>query len=208
MHTQILLLIGVAGLMFLIIGGLAFISHYYTLNGIKSKTVGDGQHGTARWATKQEIRQTYAHIPFEPELWRQGKNLPDQQGLILGCEGPKGHVTAVVDTDDIHALVTAASGAGKTAFFLYPNIEYALATGMSFLCTDTKGDLFRNYAGIARECYGYADKQELEEAIIRRHYASSIEDEENQVDQGAAAAGGLSQGMRPEANRRKPALRP
>lgn len=37
MHTQILLLIGVAGLMFLIIGGLAFISHYYTLNGIKSK---------------------------------------------------------------------------------------------------------------------------------------------------------------------------
>ena len=155
MHTQILLLIGVAGLMFLIIGGLAFISHYYTLNGIKSKTVGDGQHGTARWATKQEIRQTYAHIPFEPELWRQGKNLPDQQGLILGCEGPKGHVTAVVDTDDIHALVTAASGAGKTAFFLYPNIEYALATGMFFLCTDTKGDLFRNYAGIARECYGY-----------------------------------------------------
>lgn len=58
------------------------------------------------------------------------------------------------------------------------------------------------------ELAGYADKQELEEAIIRRHYASSIEDEENQVDQGAAAAGGLSQGMRPEANRRKPALRP
>lgn len=61
---------------------------------------------------------------------------------------------------------------------------------------------------ITHKRLGYADKQELEEAIIRRHYASSIEDEENQVDQGAAAAGGLSQGMRPEANRRKPALRP
>lgn len=60
----------------------------------------------------------------------------------------------------------------------------------------------------AQRPVAYADKQELEEAIIRRHYASSIEDEENQVDQGAAAAGGLSQGMRPEANRRKPALRP
>ena len=45
--------------------------------------------------------------------------------------------------------------ARKIAYFLYPNIEYALATGMSFLCTDTKGDLFRNYAGIAKECYGY-----------------------------------------------------
>lgn len=128
---------------------------YYTLDGIKSKTVGDGQHGTARWATKQEIRQTYAHIPFEPELWRKGEHLPEKQGLILGCEGPKNHVTALVDTDDIHAMVTAASGAGKTAFFLYPNIEYALASGMSFLCTDTKGDLYRNYAGIAKDFYGY-----------------------------------------------------
>ena len=50
----------------------------------------------------------------------------------------------------------------------------------------------------AQRPVAYADKQELEEAIIRRHYASSIEDEENQVDQGAAAAGGLSQGMRPD----------
>lgn len=64
------------------------------------------------------------------------------------------------------------------------------------------------HAVMSHDRLAYADKQELEEAIIRRHYASSIEDEENQVDQGAAAAGGLSQGMRPEANRRKPALRP
>lgn len=153
--TQVITLIVVGAIMFLVIGGLAFLSHYYTLDGIKSKTVGDGQHGTARWATKQEIRQTYAHVPFEPELWRKGEHLPEKQGLVLGCEGPKDHVTALVDTDDIHAMVTAASGAGKTAFFLYPNIEYALASGMSFLCTDTKGDLFRNYAGIAKDCYGY-----------------------------------------------------
>lgn len=155
MPTQVITLIVVGAIMFLVIGGLAFLSHYYTLDGIKSKTVGDGQHGTARWATKQEIRQTYAHVPFEPELWRKGEHLPEKQGLVLGCEGPKDHVTALVDTDDIHAMVTAASGAGKTAFFLYPNIEYALASGMSFLCTDTKGDLFRNYAGIAKECYGF-----------------------------------------------------
>lgn len=155
MPSQVITLIAVSAVMFLVIGGLAFISHYYTLDGIKSKTVGDGQHGTARWATKQEIRQTYAHIPFEPELWRKGEHLPEKQGLILGCEGPKNHVTALVDTDDIHAMVTAASGAGKTAFFLYPNIEYALASGMSFLCTDTKGDLYRNYAGIAKDFYGY-----------------------------------------------------
>ena len=144
-----------AGLMIIVIGGLAFCSEHYALDNIKSKTVGDGQHGTARWATKKEIQRTYTRVPFRPVLWRQGKNLPKKQGLILGCEGPKNKVTALVDTDDIHAMVTAASGAGKTAFFLYPNIEYALASGMSFLCTDTKGDLFRNYAGIAKACYGY-----------------------------------------------------
>lgn len=155
MQAQVLTLIGVAALMFIVIGGLAFLAHYYTLDGIKAKTVGDGQHGTARWATKQEVQNTYVQVPFTPELWRQGKSLPKEQGLVLGCEGPKNNVTALVDTDDIHALVTAASGAGKTAFFLYPNIEYALASGMSFLCTDTKGDLFRNYAGIAKECYGF-----------------------------------------------------
>ena len=144
-----------AGLMILVIGGLAFCSEHYALDNIKSKTVGDGKHGTARWATKKEIQRTYTRVRFQPVLWRQGKNLPKKQGLILGCEGPKNKVTALVDTDDIHAMVTAASGAGKTAFFLYPNIEYALASGMSFLCTDTKGDLFRNYAGIAKDCYGY-----------------------------------------------------
>lgn len=153
--SSVWLLVFAFGGLFLFIGGICALSNHYNLDGIKSKTVGDGQHGTARWATKGEVRQTYTFVPFRPEQWRRGENLPTKQGLILGCEGGKDKVTALVDTDDIHALVTAASGAGKTAYFLYPNIEYALASGMSFLCTDTKGDLFRNYAGIAMDCYGY-----------------------------------------------------
>ena len=158
--------VGFAALLALVVIGMR--QQAYSLNGIKTKPVGDGQHGTARWATQKEIDEAYCRVPFEPELWRKGENLPtDKQGLILGCEyrriienfsdlkNKRWKVTALVDTDDIHALMTAASGAGKTAYFLYPNIEYALASGMSFLCTDTKGDLFRNYAGIAKDCYGY-----------------------------------------------------
>lgn len=61
----------------------------------------------------------------------------------------------LVDSGDIHCLMIGAAGVGKTAFFLYPNIEYACASGMSFLTTDTKGDLFRSYAGIAKDYYGY-----------------------------------------------------
>ena len=68
----ILLVSGVV--MFSVIGGLSLLAHYYTLNGIKSKTVGDGQHGTARFATKKEIGETYVEVVYEPDKWRQGKS--------------------------------------------------------------------------------------------------------------------------------------
>ena len=153
------------------LGGVSLLAHVYTLNSIKSKTVGDGQHGSARWATKSEIKWVYRHIPFTPDKWRkQAKNgvkptytggkrkrtreeeLP--QGIIVGCKGGKKNTTAMVDTGDVHALMIGAAGVGKTAYWLYPCIEYACASGMSFLSTDTKGDVMRNYGGVAKE-YGY-----------------------------------------------------
>jgi len=155
MQDKIYILIAAGAIMFAVIGGLSLLAHYYTLNGIKSRTVGDGQHGTARFATKKEIERTYKRIPFRPKAWRKGKEQPKEQGIILGSVGKKNEVTALVDTDDVHTLMIGASGVGKTAFFLYPNLEYACATGMSFLCTDTKGDLFRNYGAVARDYYGY-----------------------------------------------------
>ncbi|MCR5480076.1 MAG: type IV secretory system conjugative DNA transfer family protein [Ruminococcus sp.] len=124
------------------------------LNRIKSKKVGDGQHGTARWASPAEVKRTFSFLPFEPQAWRAGQNRPTVQGTIVACRGGK-HTTAVVDTGDVHTLMIGAAGVGKTAYFLYPNIEFACASGMSFLSTDTKGDIARNYAGIAKDFYGY-----------------------------------------------------
>lgn len=125
-----------------------------SIDGIKAKTVGDGQHGTARWATKPEIKNTFVSVPFEPEKWRKGEDLPTAQGTVVGCRGRQKTV-ALVDTGDVHTLMIGAAGVGKTAFFLYPNIELACASGMSFLQTDTKGDVARNYGNIAKKCYGY-----------------------------------------------------
>ena len=59
----------------------SFLSKNYSLDRIKSKTVGDGQHGTARWATPKEISKTYHTVPFRPRRWRKGKELPTEQGL-------------------------------------------------------------------------------------------------------------------------------
>lgn len=94
-------------------------------------------------------------MPFNVKAWRNGQQRPQTQGLVLGSTGSKNNVTALVDGDDIHALMIGASGVGKTAFFLYPNLEYACASGMSWLALDTKGDLARNYGTIAKKYYGY-----------------------------------------------------
>ena len=155
MTDNLWILFAAAGVMAAVISGLALLGDHYTLNNIKSKTVGDGQHGTARWATDTEIRKTYALVPFRVPDWRAGKNLPETQGLLLGSISGKHGITALVDKDDVHCLMIGASGVGKTAYFLYPNLEYACACGMSFLALDTKGDLARNYGAVAARYYGY-----------------------------------------------------
>ena len=198
-----LILLGGGLLAFLLV--VSFLSKNYSLNNFKNKPGGDGQHGTARWATPKEIHTTYHVVPFRPRRWRKGEELPTVQGIILGSMGgrkrrakkgvisqaahkllerlrrptagkkekrkPKKKksaiskiknvmedqrdVRALVDSDDIHCLMIGASGVGKTAFFLYPNLEYACACGMSYLALDTKGDLARNYGCIASKYYGY-----------------------------------------------------
>ena len=198
-----LILLGGGLLAFLLV--VSFLSKNYSLNNFKNKTVGDGQHGTARWATPKEIHTTYHVVSFRPRRWRKGEDLPTVQGIILGSMGgrkrrtkkgvisqathkllerlrrptagkkekrkPKKKKTAIskiknvvedqrdvralVDSDDIHCLMIGASGVGKTAYFLYANLEYASASGMSYLALDTKGDLARNYGCIASKYYGY-----------------------------------------------------
>ena len=148
-------------LLFLLL--VSVLTKNYSLNNIKNKTVGDGQHGTARWATPKEIQKTYRIVPYRPQQWRGEKNLPTEQEIVLGSVGGggkrtsagRGTIRALVDSDDVHCLMIGASGVGKTAFFLYPNLEYACACGMSYLALDTKGDLARNYGCIASKYYGY-----------------------------------------------------
>ena len=195
-----LILLGGGLLAFLL--AVSFLSKNYSLNNFKSKTVGDGQHGTARWATPREISKIYRTVPFRPRRWRKGEEVPTEQGLVLGSVGGRNHksrggfllkisrrlleklrrpvegkrktkkkskalskvkkmieeqrdIRALVDSDDVHCLMIGASGVGKTAFFLYPNLEYTCACGMSYLALDTKGDLARNYGCIASKYYGY-----------------------------------------------------
>lgn len=179
----ILVIVMVVVLLLMVVANTA--GHMFNLNSIKSKTVGDGQHGTSRWAANKEIKQMYKFVRFTPGKWRKQaakktqptvqkgmslvlklRNLirrkkgkpqivipeePLPQGIVVGCT-PKNE--AIVDTGDVHALMLGAAGVGKTAYWLYPCLEYALASGMSLLSTDTKGDIMRNYGNICKD-YGY-----------------------------------------------------
>ena len=156
MPSGVITLIIVTGAMFAMFIIISTVGNYYSLNRIKDKTVGQGQHGTARWATKKEIRNTYKQVVFQPNEWRATPDSrPTEQGIVVGCKSKGKTTTAMVDKGDVHALMIGAAGVGKTAYWMYPCIEYACATGMSFLSTDTKGDVVRNYGTIAEKYYGY-----------------------------------------------------
>jgi len=156
MPSGIITLIIATGTMFAMLIIISTVGNYYSLNRIKDKTVGQGQHGTARWATKKEIRNTYKQVDFQPTEWRTNPDSrPTEQGIVVGCKSHRGGTTALVDTGDVHALMIGAAGGGENAYSLGLCIEYACATGMSFLSTDTKGDVVRNYGTIAEKYYGY-----------------------------------------------------
>lgn len=146
-----------------------------TINATEHR-IKNGPYGDARFATKEELNKEYKTIDFNPKLWREHpEKRPKEPGYLIGDwhVGAKkvnkkgdlplylkngkwigGTVKSHLCTRDTHVLLIASSGAGKTSFFLDAQIEYAMATGISFAVTDTKGDLDRQFRDIAKQ-YGY-----------------------------------------------------
>ena len=85
---------------------------------------GTGTMGYAKRSVKRRPRALHG------KEWRKDVTAL-RTGLVLGCTGRKNELTALVDSDDIHCLI-GASGVGEAAFFLYPNLEYACASGGVF----------------------------------------------------------------------------
>ena len=55
--SQMAPLLWTVGGMVAVFAFIAVFSDNTGINGIKSRQVGDGQHGTARWATKKEMQK-------------------------------------------------------------------------------------------------------------------------------------------------------
>ena len=108
-------------------------------------TAGQGQHGTARWRSAWETRQTLGR--WEPKRMNQA------DGLVVGQGQGQ---TAWVVTEDGHALVIGATRSGKGRRVILPTIGL-LGTNRrsSLLITDPKGELFAHSAEFLRD-QGYA----------------------------------------------------
>ena len=65
LNDKQMILIGVLVVIFIAFLVVVNLLDNKSLNGIKAKKVGNGQHGTARWATRTEIKRTFIPLPFE-----------------------------------------------------------------------------------------------------------------------------------------------
>jgi len=135
----------------LIFSGLfAFLIVYCNYNNIniEARQVGNGQHGTARWATEQEKEKDYLKVRFGKE------QVP---GFVIGVQS--GHW--LVDTSDASALMCAPPGAGKTKRLFIPSVFYnamvnlhTKGKGASMILTDCKGELIKS-CGTFLKAVGY-----------------------------------------------------
>jgi len=116
------------------VGAALFVSH--STGDIKAKraVAGDGQFGTARWATPRERSDTYMCVRPHRAM------IP---GIIIGYS--KNHYE--VDASDQNLLLLAPPGARKTKGFYIPTIKYNAdvnrntgGKGASMLIIDVKGE--------------------------------------------------------------------
>lgn len=67
------------------------IGHSYSINKIKRKTVGDGQHGTARYATTAEIHNHIRLSPTAPSNGGRGLTAPQRKDFFLDWKRMERH---------------------------------------------------------------------------------------------------------------------
>ncbi len=107
-----------------------------TLNGTKSKTVGDNQHGSARFLTEKECRKTYDYV---------AKGNEKDSGIVLS----RHKNNWIVDTTQDSMLLIAPPGTGKTKCIINANIIYnaRCKNAASMIILDNKGECLKSTGG-------------------------------------------------------------
>ncbi|TDW13105.1 type IV secretion system protein VirD4 [Breznakia blatticola] len=133
-------------LLFAIIGTI-YLNKRNRLDQLKSKKVGDGQHGTDKFLNLKEMEKLYKTIKIPNEMTDMSSEwLP---GRILHFNPQTRE--AIIDTSYTHAAVEAPTETGKTTTYVVPNAQYNLMAGTSMVIPCIKPELIDLLAQDAKE---------------------------------------------------------
>jgi len=123
--------IPMATITFLIVVGMFFKKGklgYKEKSPYEIPSAGRGEHGTARWRTHKELKQTLGGIDSP------------KGGFVCGVK--EGHnFDAYIDTSDTHCLVIGATRSGKSRRIFIPTIWNMARKDENMVITDPKGEL-------------------------------------------------------------------
>lgn len=121
--------------------------HSKNLNKIKSKIVGDGQHGNDRFMNDKEARDLYKTVTIPEEIKDMSDTFPSGR-LINFNEKTR---EAYIDTSNSHFSIIAPTDSGKTTKYVIPNLQYNIMAGTTMVIPDTKKELYAKTADDARK---------------------------------------------------------
>lgn len=115
------------------------------------KSIGQGQHGTARWQTQKEFEKNFKcnKIPIERKrnfiirkIFKKKKKEDNNEivkgGLVVGYKKTKKAEKIYFVDDNIHSLTVGATRSGKTRSVVLQTIGNLALAGESMILSDPK----------------------------------------------------------------------
>lgn len=115
------------------------------------KSIGQGQHGTARWQTQKEFEKNFKcnKLPIEKKQnfiirklfkrkTKKQKNEILKGGLVVGYKKTKKAEEIYFVDDNIHSLTVGATRSGKTRSIVLQTIGNLALAGESMILSDPK----------------------------------------------------------------------
>lgn len=106
--------------------------------------VGEGQHGTSRFMTKDEKENEYFVLKYNPKKQKRvNKQIENRNiGLVFEMEQYKKFERIICEEDDRHSIIIGATRSGKTRRMILETIWLRGISGKSMVISDPKGELF------------------------------------------------------------------
>lgn len=124
-------------------------------------SVGQGQHGTAKWLNKKDFDKVFDSVIIDSKKLMEGKEHIPAGGLVIGKEDIKKSFFSrkikekiYLITKDLHALIIGATRSGKTRNVVIETITMLILAGENVFIPDLKGEIRDYTEDTAKRC-GY-----------------------------------------------------